>query len=70
MLQHMPTHSSADEAAVREVYEQVMHAWNRGIGAALAQVFTPMETWSASTAHTFTDARRSPGSTSACSTSG
>lgn len=41
MLQRMPTHSSADEAAVREVYEQFMDAWNRGSGAALAQVFTP-----------------------------
>jgi uncharacterized protein (TIGR02246 family) len=40
MVQRTPTHSSADEAAVREVYEQFMRAWNRGSGAALAQVFT------------------------------
>jgi uncharacterized protein (TIGR02246 family) len=39
MMQRMPTHSPADEVAVREVYERFMDAWNRGSGAALARVF-------------------------------
>jgi uncharacterized protein (TIGR02246 family) len=40
MLQRMPTHDSTDEAAVREVYQRFMDAWNRGSGAALGQMFT------------------------------
>jgi uncharacterized protein (TIGR02246 family) len=31
---------STDEAAVRDVYQQLMDAWNRGSGAAFAAVFT------------------------------
>jgi uncharacterized protein (TIGR02246 family) len=31
---------STDEAAVREVYQRFMDAWNQGSGAALAAVFT------------------------------
>jgi uncharacterized protein (TIGR02246 family) len=32
---------STDEAAVRDLYQQFMQAWNRGSGADLAAVFTP-----------------------------
>jgi uncharacterized protein (TIGR02246 family) len=32
---------STDEAAVRDVYQQFMDAWNRGSGTALAEVFSP-----------------------------
>ena len=32
---------SAEEAAVRGLYQQFMDAWNRGSGADLAAVFTP-----------------------------
>ena len=31
---------SADEAAVRAVYQQFMDSWNQSSGAALAAVFT------------------------------
>ena len=34
------TQSSAEETAVRDVYQQMMDAWNRGSGAGLAEVFT------------------------------
>lgn len=39
-MQRTPTHSSADEVAVREVYERFMDAWNRGSGIAVANAFT------------------------------
>jgi len=32
---------STEEAAVRDLYQQFMDAWNRGSGADLAAVFTP-----------------------------
>jgi uncharacterized protein (TIGR02246 family) len=35
------TQRSAEEAAVRGLYQQFMDAWNRGSGAELAAVFTP-----------------------------
>lgn len=35
------TRRSAEEAAVRGLYQQFMDAWNRGSGADLAAVFTP-----------------------------
>jgi uncharacterized protein (TIGR02246 family) len=34
------TQPSTEETAVRDVYRQFMEAWNRGSGAALAEVFT------------------------------
>jgi uncharacterized protein (TIGR02246 family) len=34
------TQPSAEETAVRDVYQQVMRAWNRGSGSALAALFT------------------------------
>ena len=37
---HESTTSPADEAAVRGLYQQLMDAWNRGSGDALAAVFT------------------------------
>jgi uncharacterized protein (TIGR02246 family) len=40
MHQGTSTERSRDEAAVRDVYQQFMEAWNRGSGTALAQVFT------------------------------
>jgi uncharacterized protein (TIGR02246 family) len=39
MHQGTSTQRSRDEAAVRDVYQQFMEAWNRGSGTALAQVF-------------------------------
>ncbi len=35
-----PTANSADEAAVRGLYQQLMDGWNQGSGAAFAAVFT------------------------------
>jgi uncharacterized protein (TIGR02246 family) len=40
MSQSTTTRRSRDEAAVREVYQRFMDAWNRGSGAGLAAVFT------------------------------
>jgi uncharacterized protein (TIGR02246 family) len=40
MSQGTSTERSRDEAAVRDVYQQFMEAWNQGSGAALAEVFT------------------------------
>jgi uncharacterized protein (TIGR02246 family) len=40
MNQSTTTRRSSDEAAVREVYQRFMEAWNRGSGAGLAEVFT------------------------------
>jgi uncharacterized protein (TIGR02246 family) len=34
------TPSSTDERAVRDLYQQLMEAWNQGSGAAFASVFT------------------------------
>jgi uncharacterized protein (TIGR02246 family) len=34
------TQPTTDEAAVRDVYRQLMDAWNQGSGAAMAAVFT------------------------------
>ena len=34
------TRNSADEAAVRDLYQQLMYGWNQGSGAAFAAVFT------------------------------
>jgi len=34
------TRPSTEETAVRDVYQQVMQAWNRGSGAELAAIFT------------------------------
>ncbi len=34
------TRNSADEAAVRDLYQQLMDGWNQGSGAAFAAVFT------------------------------
>ena len=34
------TRPSIEDTAVRDVYRQVMGAWNRGSGAGMAEVFT------------------------------
>ncbi len=37
---HATTTNPADEAAVRDLYQQLMDGWNRGSGEAFATVFT------------------------------
>jgi uncharacterized protein (TIGR02246 family) len=39
-MRQTTTPPSTDEAAVRDVYRQLIDAWNQGSGAALAAVFT------------------------------
>jgi SnoaL-like domain len=36
---HSATSQSTDEAAVRALYQQMMHGWNQGSGEAFAAVF-------------------------------
>ncbi len=37
---HATTTNPADEAVVRDLYQQLMDGWNRGSGEAFATVFT------------------------------
>src|SRR6059058_949624 len=58
---HSAISQSTDEAAVRALYQQMMHGWNQGSGEAFAAVFAEMAISSGLTGHTSKGARRSLG---------